>query len=160
MITFKSHSKTDIPYRVKWLNNQQANKFAVENPSHKTNISEQTKWFEDYKKNEAKKFFTILEDEKPVGFMGLSKINQTKKSANLFVLIGEDCARGRGIGAQSVKYLINYGFGMLTLNIIELEVNKRNTTAIKLYCKLGFIKLDENNEEIKMVLKRRVATPA
>jgi len=160
MVTFKPHQKEDLLFRVKWLNNPEANKFTVENPKHKTTLLEQIKWLEDYEKNESKRFFTILEDNQPVGFMGLSNIHKANRSANLFIMIGEDDARGKGIGEGSIKYLIKYGFEKLGLNSIELEVDKRNISALSLYKKLGFAQTSEDKNEIKMVLKKGMATPA
>ena len=113
MITFLPHERKDIPLRVRWLNNRNANVFAVDDPNHVTNIAEQEKWFDDYENKFAlgqKKFFTIGDEEKPIGLMGLSNIDHDKKNANIFIMIGEDEYRGRGIGKQSLHFLIKYSF--------------------------------------------------
>ncbi|MDD5016366.1 MAG: hypothetical protein PHW73_14960, partial [Atribacterota bacterium] len=79
MIKFRLHKKNDIPFRVKWLNNKKATIFTVDNPNKKTTIVEQKEWFKNYQANVGKKFFTIFDDEKPVGFMGLSNIDPNLK---------------------------------------------------------------------------------
>ena len=152
MITFKPHSREEIPLRIKWLNNKLANKYVGDDTNHITNLEEQTKWFNDFESNPAKKFFTIFDDNKPIGFMGLSKIDQPKGTGELFIMIGEDAYRGKGIGKISMKYLIDYACKELKLNKILLEVNKNNSSAINLYKSLGFKENKSVGDEIEMEL--------
>ena len=98
MITFRSHTRDDIPFRVIWLNNKKATQYALDNPDHKTTIKKQSQWFDDYEREsrlKRKKFLTILYNNEPVGFMGLSNIDSKKKTAKIFILIGEDKHRGK-----------------------------------------------------------------
>ncbi len=152
MLKIRKHLKKDISLRVKWLNNQQATKYALENPKNKTNIKEQTIWFNNYIKDHSKKFFTILYNNRAVGFMGFSKINKNIGTANIFIMIGENRYRGKGLGEKSLTYLLKYGFKKLKFKKINLEVNKKNKLAIKLYKKTGFRIKNTNNSEIIMNL--------
>ncbi|MDD3284708.1 MAG: GNAT family protein [Patescibacteria group bacterium] len=138
MITIRSHQKTDIPFRVKWLNNVDANIFIGRELNKKTTLKKEKEWFDNYKKDKNKKFFTILDNKKPIGFMGLSNINKINKNCDLFIMIGEDDYRGKGIGKIVMDWLINYGFNKLKLHKINLGVVRENKFAIKLYKKLGF----------------------
>jgi len=156
MITFRPHTRDDIPFRVIWLNNKKATKYAIDNPDHKTTIKEQNKWFDNYEQEsrlKRKKFFTILYDDKPVGFMGLSNIDPEKKTAEIFILIGDDGHRGKGVGKFSVEYLIGIAFKKIRFERLISEVNKLNYSAIKLYENLGFQKIGENETEVKMILQ-------
>jgi len=155
MISFRLHLREDIPLRVKWLNNVRANRFAIENAKHKTTQREQTKWFNDYENSKEKKFFTILNNKIPIGFMGLSKINKRKKVANIFILIGEDDYRGKGFGKLAMNYLINFGFKELKLNRLELEVNLDNLPALNLYKKIGFREEKRSDTEAKFFLDKK-----
>ena len=155
MISFKSHTREDISSRISWLNNRVANLYALDDPNHIYTLEEQNKWFDNYEKDleeGKKKFFTILNDGHSIGFMGLSHIDQIKKTAEIFILIGNDECRGKGIGKESMRYLINYAFHVLNLNSLHLEVNKLNTPAINLFQGFGFQKTEEE-KEIKMVLR-------
>lgn len=152
MITFRSHVREDIPLRVKWLNNQTANYFAIDDPEHITTPEEQEKWFDNYEKNNDKRFFTICDGDKPIGFIGLSKINLPIETANLFIMIGEDNYRGKGIGKIAVNYLTDYGFKKLGLKKIELEVKKENLHAIEAFKSAGFVETGLDEKEIKMTL--------
>ena len=156
MISFRPHTQEDVSLRVRWLNNRKAILYALDDPNHVTTTEEQNQWFNDYEeklKSGKKSFFTILFDNRPVGFMGLSNIIQTTKSADVFILIGEDKYRGRGTGKEAMRYLINYAYGELGLDCLQLEVKKLNLSAINLYLSLGFEKTGEDNMEIMMSLK-------
>jgi RimJ/RimL family protein N-acetyltransferase len=137
MIKFKDHKRKDIPYRIKWLNNKKANVFISDN-NKKTNRAKQIKWFDDYEKNKNKKFFTIYDEMKPIGFMGFSNIDKINKKAEIFIMIGDDNYRGRGYGKDSLKYLLDYGFKKLGMKKIYLGVYKENNSAISCYKSVGF----------------------
>ena len=139
MIKIRKHLEKDIPYRVKWLNNSKVNKLIGDNLGQKTSLKQQKTWFANYQKDKNKKFFTICDGINPIGFMGLSNISKQNKNADLFIAIGEDDYRGKGIGKIAMKWLINYGFTKLKLHKINLGVIKSNKPAIKLYQSLGFV---------------------
>ncbi|MFA6072395.1 MAG: GNAT family protein [Janthinobacterium sp.] len=148
MIKIRPHLQKDIPYRVKWLSNPEVNKFIGDKIGQKTNLKEQRRWFFNYQKAKNKKFFTICDASKPIGFMGLSNISKTNKNADLFIAIGEDNYRGKGIGRISMEWLIDYGFNKLKLHKINLGVIKDNIPAVNLYKALGFIVEGEMKDEV------------
>lgn len=154
MFKIRKHLKKDIPLRVKWLNNPKATKYALERPEKKTNIKEQTAWFVSYFKNKKKLFFTIVYNNMAIGFMGFSSINRKTKTADIFIMIGEDQYRRKGLGKKAFQYLLEYGFKKLKLKEINLEVNKKNKMAIKLYKKSGFKIKNINKYEISMSLTK------
>ncbi len=158
MITFRPHSRNDIPLRVRWLNNPEAIRYAIDDVEHVTTAEEQVLWFDNYEKkhlSDEKIFFTILDEENPVGFMGISNIDQVKKTAEVFILIGEDAHRGRGVGREAMTYLIAFAFETLGLKSLHLEVNNLNLRAINLYKKLGFSEIKKNEKEMEMVLSSK-----
>lgn len=148
MLKIKPHSKRDIPLRVKWLNNPLVSVFVSDEPTKKTTLKKETTWFNAYKKNKHKIFFTIYSDKTPIGFMGLSNISATNKNADLFIAIGEDDYRGKGFGKSGLEWLIDYAFQKLKLNKVNLGVIDDNIPAIKLYEKVGFRIEGEMKEEV------------
>jgi len=116
MINFRRHQKSDISFRVAWLNDP------------KTNLKEQQKWFEQYQKNKDKKFFTICDDKTPIGVVGFSMIDRPNKNANVFIIIGDERYRGMGIGKIAMKFLVDYGFKKF----------KDNKPAVNCYKAIGF----------------------
>lgn len=138
MIKIREQIKNDIKNRVKWLNNQNVNKYIGDTIGKKTTLKEQKEWFDNYEKSKNKKFFTICDNEKPIGWMGLSKISKTNKNADVFIAIGEDEYRGKGVGKIAILWLIDYAFKKLKLHKINLGVIEYNIPAIKLYKSVGF----------------------
>jgi len=137
-IKFRQHKDIDLLYRVKWLNNPLVNKFIGNNPGKKTTLREQKKWFNEYKKNKNKKFFTICDNNIPIGFMGFSHIDKENRNTDIFIAIGEDNYRGKGIGKLATKYLVDYAFNNLKLHKVNLGVFKDNKRAINCYKLIGF----------------------
>lgn len=138
MIKIRIHKRIDIPFRVKWLNNPTANIFIDNKIIKKTTLKKQNEWFDNYQNDKNKKFFTIMDNENLIGFMGLSNINKINNNCDLFIMIGEDEYRGKGVGKIAMDWLIDYGFNKLKLNKINIGVVEKNISAVKLYKKLGF----------------------
>lgn len=151
MINFKPHSRKDIIHRINWLNDPEANLYIGDQTS--TNLDEQNEWFDRYEKDKNKIFFTIYDDDSPIGFMGLSNINNPKGEAGLFIMIGEKEYRGKGVGRVCLQYLIDYASQKLKLARLTLEVLKDNLQAIRLYQKIGFLTEKQSETEIFMSLK-------
>ena len=136
IMQFRPIRRSDIQNYVKWLNNPKANKFIGD--GIRVSMKSATQWFDNYSKDRNKKFYIIADRKKAIGFMGLKNISKRNKNAELFICIGDDDYRGKGVGKISMKWLINYGFNKLKLHKINLGVFEENVPAIKLYESLGF----------------------
>ena len=137
MVALCPHERAHIPLRVKWLNNRNANTYLVDNPDHVTNEKEQNAWFDRYEADDAKRFFTILAGETPIGFAGLSHIDLERKQASVFIVIGEDDYRGKGNGKAALSLLLEEGLRH-GVEIFTLDVFKANVPAVRLYAGAGF----------------------
>lgn len=142
MISLRPHTREDIPLRIKWLNNKNANTFLTDDPNHATDTKEQNEWFDRYEADANKKFYTILVDGTPIGFTGLSNINTDSKSASVFIVIGEDDFRGKGNGGTILDLLLTEG-RKLGVETFTLDVFKKNIPAVRLYTNAGFVKTEE-----------------
>lgn len=140
MMGLRLHAEKDIPFRVKWFNNPTVKRFVDDASTKKATIKSEREWFKRYRKNPTKKFFTIIESGKPIGIVGLTKIDKANRNAEVFIMIGEDSARGKGYGTQAVRQLIDFGFGKLKLHRIFLYVYADNKAAIGCYKAAGFRK--------------------
>jgi RimJ/RimL family protein N-acetyltransferase len=67
----------------------------------------------------------------------LFSINWRLRSAELAMVIGNEAARGKGIGQEALGLMLGYAFGMLGLERVELEVATGNRRAIRCYEKAG-----------------------
>ena len=147
-IKIKKHTREDIQLRVKWLNNPSVNKYIGEEVGKGTTLKKEQEWFAEYEGSKDKQFFTIYDEPKPIGFMGLSSISKANKNADLFIAIGEEEYQGRGFGPKALEWLIEYGFTKLELHKINLGVIKDNAPAVKLYKSLGFVVEGEMKDEV------------
>jgi RimJ/RimL family protein N-acetyltransferase len=77
--------------------------------------------------------------EKDVGSVFLRNIDHKNQKAEFGIFIGEDFARGKGIGSHAARLILQYGFENLNLNRIFLRVFARNIGAINAYKKAGFV---------------------
>ncbi|MEC5424734.1 GNAT family protein [Virgibacillus sp. C22-A2] len=76
-----------------------------------------------------------------IGHISLGRIDRKNKSARLGkVLVGDKNVRGKGIGEQMIKEILNIAFDELYLHKISLGVYDFNVSAISCYEKGGFVK--------------------
>ena len=73
-----------------------------------------------------------------IGTCQLLNINWRHRNAELQIRIGDAAGRGRGMGAEAVRLLCEFGFADLNLHRIYLHVFATNTRAVAAYEKAGF----------------------
>uniref|UniRef100_A0A7C4RAJ8 N-acetyltransferase n=1 Tax=candidate division CPR3 bacterium TaxID=2268181 RepID=A0A7C4RAJ8_UNCC3 len=141
-IKFRPHKREDIPLRVKWMNDPRVIKYLGFDISKKVTKKTASKWFDEYEKESrkgTKKFFLVLDNKKPIGLVGLSRIHKIDGSTDLFIIIGDKDYVGKGISKTMMNFIVHeYGFGRLDLHKINLGVFTDNKIAVNLYKKMGF----------------------
>lgn len=138
LIGFRPLSRKDLPFKMRWWRNYKVREFL---PDLKRNNSEQEKkWFDTYLKDKSKIYFMIICNRKPVGVVSLYGIDRINKHAEIFIVIGEDAYRNKGVGKAAVKFAANYGFDKLNLHKIKISANVKNITAVRSYLGAGFNK--------------------
>lgn len=75
-----------------------------------------------------------------VGDIALQDMDTTNRNANLRIAIGNTDHQGKGYGSEAIRLLLGYGFGILNLHRIELNVFSYNDRAIHVYEKVGFVR--------------------
>jgi RimJ/RimL family protein N-acetyltransferase len=76
-----------------------------------------------------------------IGHISLRNIDTKNKSARMGkVLVGNKNSRGKRIGQQMIKEILNIAFDQLQLHRVSLGVFDFNISAITCYEKAGFIK--------------------
>ncbi|EKE27954.1 MAG: hypothetical protein ACD_3C00120G0001 [uncultured bacterium (gcode 4)] len=138
MLKIRKHLRSDIPYRVKWMNNPEVSRFLWDGSGKKTTKSEQEKWFDAYIKVKNKTFFTICDEELSIGFMWLSNISKINRNAELFIAIWEDAYRWKWFWKKAFLWILEYWFKKLQLHKLILYVYCENDSAVKLYQNLWF----------------------
>ncbi len=80
-------------------------------------------------------YFLIVEEEIPVGYMGLEFKQNELFLSKIYVL---SSMRGKGIGRKAVAFAAEIA-KKRNLSRITLTVNKGNISSIKAYEKIGFV---------------------
>lgn len=78
--------------------------------------------------------------DKLAGEVVLNDIERLGRSGSLRVAVFDKEDFGKGYGSEAILLAIGYGFGMLNLHRIELEVFEYNKRAQHVYEKIGFIR--------------------
>lgn len=78
--------------------------------------------------------------DKPLGSVYIRDIDREHRKGEYGIFIGEDAARGRGIGTAAAKLMIRYGFEELKLHRLFLRVYADNMRAVRSYEKAGFVR--------------------
>ena len=95
-------------------------------------------WIEESAKKMAERepgeaHFTIYdrEDEAPAGIVSLMAISHLLGSSRFGILLGE--RRGRGLGGEATRLMLDWAFHVLGLHNVMLEVMASNERAIRAY---------------------------
>lgn len=94
-------------------------------------------------KNSTRKIYSVFESNSNthIGHIELNNIDLINKSARICrVLVGDVNSKGKGYGKEIVRSIIKIGFEELNLHRIDLGVFDFNTSAIKCYESVGFIR--------------------
>lgn len=76
-----------------------------------------------------------------IGHISLGNIDRVHKSARVGkVLVGSTEVRGKGIGSEMMKAILKIAFEELKLHKVTLGVFDFNTSAIRCYEKVGFVR--------------------
>lgn len=74
-----------------------------------------------------------------IGYIRLSGIGWTNRSASLSIGIGDPNDQGKGYGSEAIEMILKYAFNELNLNRVSLVVYSYNAKAMRLYERLGFV---------------------
>lgn len=80
------------------------------------------------------------ETKKPLGSVYIRDIDNTHHKGEYGIFIGEDEARGKGVGTKAARLMIQYAFEELKLHRLFLRVFADNLPAVRSYEKAGFTK--------------------
>lgn len=140
-VCLKTLEEQDSDYIYKWKNDWELAKLikAYPLPIVKYEIQE---WLKKNLSDKNQIFLGIyLKDSVSIiGVIRLKYIDWISRNAELGIYIGEDKYRGRGLGKEALKLLLNYAFQEINLHKISLTVLGSNINAIKLYSSCGFTK--------------------
>lgn len=73
-----------------------------------------------------------------LGNCGLMDMEQTNRTAEIGLFIGEESKRGKGYGTEALRLLADYAFNVLNLRSLMLRVFDYNQRGMASYRKVGF----------------------
>jgi len=139
----------DVPTYCEWLNDLEvAGNLVIFD--QQLGIAREKAILEDVMKNDAKMFAVVdSATDNLIGNGSIFNINQRNKKAELGIFIGDKTYWSKGYGSDAVKLLLDFGFNILNLNNIMLEVFSFNKRAISAYKKVGFKTIGARREAVQ-----------
>ena len=80
----------------------------------------------------------LLGEQRSIGTIFLRSVDKVNGSGVVGIFIGDRRYLGKGYGTDALNALLDFGFGEVRLERIELEVFDYNLRAIRSYQKAGF----------------------
>ena len=96
-------------------------------------------WFDERVNNHDFLVMVIAPEGKFLGHIDLKRIDHQHNHAELAIVMTKE-ERGKGIGTQALKEMVEIGFETLGLKKIYLYTRTDNLSAIKAFSKAGFQK--------------------
>lgn len=87
-------------------------------------------------------------NDEPVGTCRLKHVDLINRRAELGIFIGEKSCWNIGIGTEAIKLILDFGFNIINIRNIMLEVYSFNERAIKAYEKCGFKEMGRRRKSI------------
>jgi diamine N-acetyltransferase len=130
----------DLPLLHRWINDREL--VVLSAPYRPVHFSDHEAWWSSVAGDPSVELFAIrlLGEDRLVGTCQLLAIDHRHRSAELQIRIGDQDARGRGVGTEAVRLLLRHAFADLDLRRVALHVLASNTAAIATYEKTGFVR--------------------
>lgn len=134
----------DAKVSYRWRNDSDIWRYTGIRPNKEITEEIEIDWIKKVIIDETSKRFAILVNDQYVGNIQLTNISQEKKDAEYHIFIGEKNFWGKGIATLATSQIIEYAKEWLRLESIYLFVKPENKSAINVYQKSGFKKINED----------------
>jgi len=135
-VLLRANERDDLPRYVRWLNDPAVLEyFGFYRP---LSLRQEEQWYESMLQDRSTLNFAIEVDGEHVGGCGFSNINHQDRNAEVGLFIGVKEMWGQGIGADTLRALLRYGFDYLNLHRIYLRFFAGNDRGQRCYEKVGF----------------------
>ena len=131
-------TRADGPQLFAWINDPALVRFsAAYRPVHEPSHAE---WLRSLAHRDDAVAFAIRvkKGRRLIGVCQLAGISRVHRSADLQIRIGDERWRGRGIGTEAVRLLVDFAFRDLNLHRVSLQVFRSNARAVRSYERAGF----------------------
>ena len=140
-VYLRPSERSDLPAFVRWLNDAEVlRNIAMRAPM---SLGAEEAWFERMLAAQGKSDYhfviCLLDDDRPIGTIGLHALDWENGSAEFGIAIGEKAEWGKGYGTDALRAICDFGFGELRLERIGLEYYAGNDRGRRSYEKAGFV---------------------
>lgn len=98
-------------------------------------------WVKWYENNKETPFYWVMEvDGHCIGYANFHRVSETDRSAVYRIGIFDPNYHAKGLGTETTRLLLAYGFEIMQWHRIELRVLEYNHRAIRCYEKCGFVR--------------------
>ena len=132
----------------KWRNDPEVWEHTGSRPDIVVTEEIEKQWILDKLKERNSVRFAIEIDDVYVGNIQLTNIVE-KETAEYHVFIGDKSYWGKGVASLATAQIIRYAKNVINLQSLYLSVRPENNSAIRVYEKSGFVKI---NDDVKMTL--------
>ena len=138
VIAIRSFDRRDIPLKIRWINDPANNRYL----HYTLPLTEEgtLAWYDRVKDSPDRFDGVITVDGTPCGLIGLLRIDDVRKDAELYIVVGEQELKRKGVATESIRQLLIYAFKQCGLSAVYLYTEPDNLPAQKLFAGLGFLK--------------------
>lgn len=138
LVRLRAHEPEDEPHVYRWINDPEV----TEHLSARYPYSHaQEREFLAIPLTYSNVSLTVVTkaEGRPIGNVSLRGASPETRACGLGIMIGEKDCWDRGYGTDVMRTICRFGFEMMNLHRIELDVFAENTRARRVYEKVGFV---------------------
>jgi len=131
---------SDLEKITAFRNNQASRDYFAEDILYPSTHLENEQFIKDFTQNKSSVVLaiTIRENDKLIGYAGLTKISRVSQNAEYFIFIGDETEWNKGYASEVTRLIVEYGFETINLHKVWLAVFEENVAGKKVYQKAGF----------------------
>lgn len=133
-VFFRPVEETDLPYLVKWLNDQDMARLVV-GWTFPVGAAEQRAWFDCSHSDTRTQRWMVqpLDGDEPIGLTGLWDIDWHNRHALSALKLGSSEIRGKGYGQDAIYTLMAYAYYQVGLNRLWGDILVYNKASYRAY---------------------------
>ncbi len=86
----------------------------------------------------------------PIGITNIRDFTNANRTAEFGISIGDPAYRGRGLGTEATRLVLDFAFTVLGVHNVWLDTASYNTAAISAYQKAGFVEIGRRREALRL----------
>lgn len=136
-VNLRPLSKEDVPTITRWINNPRVRQFVA--TTFPQSEKQEEEWVNKLGSDEKNIVLCIETKEgRPIGVMGVHKINWVWRTCETGALIGEEECWGKGYGTDAKMHLLDYIFNTLGLRKVCSTVIAYNERSLRYSLHCGY----------------------